>query len=56
MCLATNRTNAAQYTGGLYRRWLLLMPAVFIAYSLVYLGLSNFGFGPAVKTRLWPNG
>jgi hypothetical protein len=48
--------NAAQHTGGLYRRWLFLRPAVFIAYSLGYLGRSNFGFGAAVKTRLWPNG
>ena len=32
---------------GLRRRWLFLMPAVFVTYSLAYLGRSNFGFGAA---------
>ncbi len=32
---------------GLQRRWILLMPAVFVTYSLAYLGRSNFGFGAA---------
>src|SRR5580658_5415036 len=29
------------------RRWLYLMPVVFVTYSLAYLGRSNFGFGAA---------
>lgn len=29
------------------RRWLYLVPAVFVTYSLAYLGRSNFGFGAA---------
>jgi sugar phosphate permease len=33
--------------GGLRRRWLYLMPVVFVTYSLAYLGRSNFGFGAA---------
>jgi len=32
---------------GLHRRWLLLLPVVFVTYSLAYLGRSNFGFGAA---------
>jgi sugar phosphate permease len=32
---------------GLHRRWLFLMPVVFVTYSLAYLGRSNFGFGAA---------
>jgi sugar phosphate permease len=39
--------NAAQDQAGLRRRWLYLMPVVFITYSLAYLGRSNFGFGAA---------
>ena len=39
--------NAAQIQAGLRRRWLYLMPVVFITYSLAYLGRSNFGFGAA---------
>jgi sugar phosphate permease len=31
----------------LRRRWLYLMPVVFVTYSLAYLGHSNFGFGAA---------
>lgn len=31
----------------LRRRWLLLMPAIFITYSLAYLDRVNFGFGAA---------
>ena len=31
----------------LSRRWLFLMPVVFVTYSLAYLGRSNFGFGAA---------
>jgi hypothetical protein len=30
-------------------RWPLLMPAVFITYSLAYVDRANFGFGPAAN-------
>jgi sugar phosphate permease len=33
--------------GNLRRRWLYLMPAVFVTYSLAYLDRANFGFGAA---------
>jgi sugar phosphate permease len=39
--------EAAQIQAGLRRRWLYLMPVVFVTYSLAYLGRSNFGFGAA---------
>ena len=39
--------KAAQIQAGLRRRWLYLMPVVFVTYSLAYLGRSNFGFGAA---------
>jgi sugar phosphate permease len=39
--------KAAQIQTGLRRRWLYLMPVVFVTYSLAYLGRSNFGFGAA---------
>jgi sugar phosphate permease len=39
--------EAAQIQTGLRRRWLYLMPVVFVTYSLAYLGRSNFGFGAA---------
>jgi sugar phosphate permease len=39
--------NAALPHAGLRRRWLCLMPVVFVTYSLAYLGRSNFGFGAA---------
>ena len=39
--------NATQIQAGLRRRWLYLMPVVFVTYSLAYLGRSNFGFGAA---------
>ena len=29
------------------RRWLILLPAVFVTYSLAYLDRANFGFGAA---------
>ena len=37
----------ARSTAELRRRWLYLMPVVFVTYSLAYLGRSNFGFGAA---------
>jgi sugar phosphate permease len=39
--------QAAQVHASLRRRWLYLMPVVFVTYSLAYLGRSNFGFGAA---------
>jgi sugar phosphate permease len=33
--------------GSLQKRWLLLLPAVFITYSLAYVDRANFGFGAA---------
>jgi sugar phosphate permease len=39
--------DAAQIQVDLRRRWLYLMPVVFVTYSLAYLGRSNFGFGAA---------
>jgi sugar phosphate permease len=39
--------HTTQHEAGLRRRWLYLMPVVFITYSLAYLGRSNFGFGAA---------
>ena len=41
--------DAAKQRQGLRRRWLFLMPAVFVTYSLAYLGRSNFGFGAKAK-------
>jgi sugar phosphate permease len=32
---------------GLKRRWLLIMPIVFITYSLAYLDRANYGFAAA---------
>ncbi|SPE20057.1 Sugar phosphate permease [Candidatus Sulfotelmatomonas gaucii] len=42
-----NSHIAAQREPDLRRRWLYLMPVVFVTYSLAYLGRSNFGFGAA---------
>lgn len=39
--------SETQLETGLRRRWLYLMPVVFVTYSLAYLGRSNFGFGAA---------
>jgi sugar phosphate permease len=39
--------NPADNPPQLRRRWLYLMPVVFVTYSLAYLGRSNFGFGAA---------
>jgi sugar phosphate permease len=39
--------DAAIARRGLRLRWIFLMPAVFVTYSLAYLGRSNFGFGAA---------
>ena len=39
--------EAARTERGLRRRWVYLMPAVFITYSLAYLDRTNYGFGAA---------
>ena len=39
--------QAAQVKAGLGRRWVYLMPAVFVTYSLAYLDRANYGFGAA---------
>jgi sugar phosphate permease len=39
--------DAAARWRGLRRRWLYLMPAVFVTYSLAYLDRANYGFGAA---------
>lgn len=39
--------HASKIPADLRRRWLYLMPVVFVTYSLAYLGRSNFGFGAA---------
>ena len=39
--------DAVKRRRDLRRRWLYLLPAVFVTYSLAYLGRSNFGFGAA---------
>ena len=39
--------DTAKRRRGLRHRWLYLLPAVFVTYSLAYLGRSNFGFGAA---------
>jgi sugar phosphate permease len=43
----TAQIPTAQVQASLRRRWLYLMPVVFVTYSLAYLGHSNFGFGAA---------
>jgi len=40
-------TISADVEAGLRRRWLYLLPAVFVTYSLAYLDRANFGFGMA---------
>jgi sugar phosphate permease len=39
--------NASQVRPELRRRWLYLLPAVFVTYSLAYLDRANYGFGAA---------
>jgi len=43
----TAQVQAVRVQASLRRRWLYLMPVVFVTYSLAYLGRSNFGFGAA---------
>ena len=40
-------TNKSETLNGLQRRWMYLLPAVFVTYSLAYVDRSNFGFGVA---------
>ena len=44
MMLAMTETGSGQ---GLRKRWLYLLPAVFVTYSLAYLDRANYGFGSA---------
>lgn len=39
--------SAVHQSAGLRRRWIYLLPAVFITYSLAYLDRTNYGFGAA---------
>jgi len=41
------QVQATQVQADLGRRWLYLMPVVFVTYSIAYVGRSNFGFGAA---------
>jgi sugar phosphate permease len=40
-------TSTASVKANLRKRWLYLLPAVFVTYSLAYLDRANFGFGMA---------
>jgi len=42
-----NSEIVAQQNGDLWKRWIYLLPAVFVTYSLAYLDRANFGFGAA---------
>lgn len=42
-----NQTSTEEVTANLRKRWLMLMPAVFVTYSLAYLDRANYGFGAA---------
>lgn len=39
--------NTTAIKANLRKRWLYIMPAVIVTYSLAYLDRANFGFGPA---------
>ena len=41
------RAAAANRARGLRRRWVYLLPVVFVTYSLAYLDRANYGFGAA---------
>jgi sugar phosphate permease len=45
--LPRDTENAAQLRHQLGKRWLYLLPAVFVTYSLAYLDRANYGFGAA---------
>jgi sugar phosphate permease len=40
-------TQTAQTKASLHKRWLYIMPAVIVTYSLAYLDRANYGFGAA---------
>ena len=40
-------TDALQAGKGLRKRWLFILPSVFVTYSLAYLDRTNYGFGAA---------
>ncbi|MDW5267463.1 MULTISPECIES: MFS transporter [Acidobacteriaceae] len=42
-----DQASADEVTANLRKRWLLLLPAVFVTYSLAYLDRANYGFGAA---------
>ena len=47
-CVLNQRVESSEVCrAGLRRRWLYLLPAVFITYSLAYLDRANYGFGAA---------
>ena len=43
----TNAVTHLTAASDLKRRWLYLLPAVFVTYSLAYLDRANYGFGAA---------
>jgi sugar phosphate permease len=45
--VSNKQLQTAANLRNLQRRWIFLMPVVFVTYSLAYLGRSNFGFGAA---------
>ncbi len=44
---AERKSRRTDVEASLRKRWLYLMPAVFVTYSLAYLDRANFGFGAA---------
>ena len=38
---------SSRVSADLRKRWLLIMPAVFVTYSLAYIDRANYGFGAA---------
>jgi hypothetical protein len=45
--LITGKDTDVTVEASLHKRWLYLLPAVFITYSLAYLDRANYGFGAA---------
>lgn len=44
---ANQSTDAIQTRSEMRKRWLIILPAVFITYSLAYIDRTNYGFGAA---------
>ena len=42
-----DQTSAGEVNANLRKRWLILLPAVFVTYSLAYLDRANYGFAAA---------